>query len=61
MRYTKRSSVEPWIENLVKKVIKGRMKGKRGRGKPRITMLDHIKADEPHGKIKCRAMDRESF
>ena len=26
--------------------IEGRMEGKRGRGKPRIMMLDDIKADE---------------
>ena len=33
-------------ESLVKKVIEGRMEVKRGRGKPRIMMLDDIKADE---------------
>ena len=41
------------------KVIEGRMEGKRGRGKPRIMMLDDIKADETYEKIKRRAMDRE--
>ena len=60
MRHTERSSVEPLIENLVKEVIEGRMEGKRGRGKPRIMMLDHIKADETYEMIKRRAMDRES-
>ena len=32
---------------------------KRWRGKPRIIMLDDIKADETYKKINCRAMDRE--
>ena len=31
-------------ESLEKEVIEGRMEGKRGRGKPRIIMLDDIKA-----------------
>ena len=35
------------------------MEGKRGRVKPRIMMLDDIKADETCEKIKRRAMDRE--
>ena len=39
-------------ESLVKEVIEGRMRGKRGRGKPRIKMLDDIKADETYEKIK---------
>ena len=30
---------------LVKEVIEGRMEGKRGREKPRIMMLDDVKAD----------------
>ena len=46
-------------ESLVKEVIEGRMEGKRGRVKPRIMMLDDIKADETYAKIKRRAMDRE--
>ena len=46
-------------ESLVKRVIEGRMEGKRGRGEPRIMMLDDIKADETYEKIKRRAMDRE--
>ena len=29
-------------------IIEGWMEGKRGRGKPRIMMLDDIKADETH-------------
>ena len=33
-------------KSLVKEVIEGRMEGKRGRGKPRIMMIDVIKADE---------------
>ena len=48
-------------ESLVKEVIEGRMEGKRGRGKPRIMMLDDIKADETYEKIKRRAMDRECW
>ena len=48
-------------DSLVKEVIEGRMEGKRGRGKPRIMMLDDIKADETYEKIKRRAMDRECW
>ena len=50
-------------ESLVKEVIEviGRMEGKRERGKPRIMMLDDIKADETYEKIKRRAMDRECW
>ena len=48
-------------ESLVKKVIGWRMEGKKGRGKPRIMMLDDIKADETHEKFKRRAMDRECW
>ena len=48
-------------ESLVKEVIEGRMKGKRVRGKPRIMMLDYIKADMIYEKIKRRAMDRECW
>ena len=33
-------------ESLVKEVIEGQMEGKSGREKPRIMMLDDIKADE---------------
>ena len=37
------------------------MEGKRGRGKPRIMMLDDIKADETYEKIKRRVTDRECW
>ena len=37
------------------------MEGKRGKGKPRIMMLDDIKADEPYEKFKRRDMDRECW
>ena len=33
----------------------------RKRGKPRIMMLDGIKAEETYDKIKRRAMDRECW
>ena len=46
-------------ESLVKKIKEGRLEGKRGRRKTCIMMLDGIKADETHEKIKLRAMDRE--
>ena len=38
-------------ESLVKQVIEGRIEGKRGRGKPRIMMLDDIKADETYVRL----------
>ena len=44
-------------KSLVKEVTKEQMLKKKGRGKPRIMMLDDIKADETHEKIKSRAMD----
>ena len=37
------------------------MKGQRGIGKPLAMMLDDIKVDETHEKIKRRAMDRECW
>ena len=43
----------------MKEVIEGRMEGKKGREKPRIIMLDEIKAGESYEKIKRRAMDTE--
>ncbi len=39
-------------ESLLKEVIEGRMEGKKRRGKPRIIMLDDIKAGELNLKIK---------
>ena len=47
--------------HLVKEVIEGEIKGQRGKGKPRIMMLDHIKADESSENFKRRAMDRECW
>ena len=35
------------------------MEVKHGRGKPRIMVLDDIKANETNEKIKRRSMDRE--
>ena len=37
------------------------MKGKRGRGKLRMMMLDDIRADGTYEKIERRAMDRERW
>ena len=45
----------------MKEVIEGRMECKKGRGKPRIMMLDDIKADETYEKIKRQAMVRECW
>ena len=45
----------------MKEIIEERMEGKRGRGKPRIMMLDDIKADETYENIKPRAMGRECW
>ena len=41
-------------ESLVKEVIEGRMKGKRG--KPNIMLLDDIKTNETYEMIKRRAL-----
>ena len=46
-------------ESLVKELIEGRMEGKRGAGKPRIMILDDIKANQTYEKIKHRAIDRD--
>ena len=43
--------------SLVKKVIEGQMEDERG--KPRIMMLDDIKADQTYEKIKRRTLDKE--
>ena len=48
-------------ESLVKEVTVGRMEGKKGRGKPRIMLLDDIKADETYEKIKRIALDRVNW
>ena len=48
-------------KSLVKEVIEERLEVKKGRGKPRIMMLDDIKADEIYEKIKRRAIDRECW
>ena len=46
-------------ESLVNEIIKRLMKGKRGRGKPRIIMLDFIEANESYEKLWRRATDRK--
>ena len=45
-------------ESLVKRVIEGRMEGKRG--KPRIMLLNDIKTSNTFELIKRRALDRET-
>ena len=57
---TEKAMETSWEEKaLLNKLLNGRMEGKRGRGMPRIMMLDEIKADETNEKIKRRAIDRE--
>ena len=46
-------------QNLEKEVMEGRIEGKRGRGQPRIMMLDNIIAHEACEKIKRITMGRE--
>ena len=45
-------------ERLMKKVVEGRMKGKRGKGRPREGMISELKGDS-YGKMKRMAEDRE--
>jgi hypothetical protein len=45
---------------LMRDVIEGRMEGKRGRGRPRIGMLDELK-EKSYEKMKRRADNREEW
>ena len=57
--------MKPWLghilrqESLVKNVIKGRIEVKKESERPRILLLDDIKANETYEKIKRKAMDRK--
>lgn len=47
-------------DGLMKEVIEGRCLGKRGRGRPRIGMLEEL-GEGSYGKMKRRAEDREGW
>jgi len=52
-----------WIGHVVrgeglKKIMEGRMRGKRGRGRPREGVISELKGDS-YGKMKRMAEDRE--
>ena len=48
-------------EGLLKEVIEGRMFGKRGRGRPRIGMLDVLLEGNKFHRMKRRAEDRNEW
>lgn len=48
-------------ESLVRDVLEGRLEGSRGRGRPRIMMLDDITGHRTYAEIKRIAMDRETW
>ena len=45
-------------EGLVKDVMEGRTFGKKGRGRPRIMLLDDLKKDDSYQAMKSKARDR---
>src|ERR1700761_6681016 len=49
------------VGSLVKDVLEGRLEGRRGRGRPRIMLLDDIKGEDSYASLKRRAMDRVSW
>ena len=50
-------------EGLMKEVLEGGIDGKRGRGRPRIGMLDELKKtkEESYQKMKRKAENREEW
>ena len=70
----KRSMVETivrkkknWIEHimredgLMKEVMEGKMEGKRGRGRKRISMLDELMENKQYRDLKRKAEDRQGW
>ena len=69
----KRSMVETivrrkknWIGHIMRgdgliEVLEGKMKGKRGRGRKRIGMIDELMINERYGDLKRRAEDRQGW
>ena len=48
-------------ESLVGDVLEGMVEGKRGRGRPRTKMIDHLKRKEDYKSLKIREQDREEW
>src|SRR5215510_7102107 len=47
-------------QGMLKKIIEGRMEGKRGRGRMRIGMLDLLQEEGGYAAMKRRALDRQA-
>src|SRR6218665_3269875 len=61
-----RSRQRNWMRHIVRgdslqrEIIKGRMEGKRGRGRPRQKLLDWMMSEE-YSKLKEEAQHRETW
>ena len=49
------------VRGLMKEVMKGKMEGKRGRGRKRIGMIDELMKNKKYGDLKRRAEDRQGW
>src|SRR6218665_2876157 len=64
--YSERGVTSNWMrhivrgESLQREIIKGRMEGKRGRGRPRQKLLDWMMSEE-YSKLKEEAQHRETW
>ena len=47
-------------ENMMKTVIEGKIEGKRGRGRPRLGMLNEL-IENKYVNMKIKAMNREEW
>ena len=48
-------------DGLMKEVMKGKIEGKRGRGRKRIGVIDELVDNEQYGDLKRRAEDRQGW
>ena len=67
LRETIRRRKKNWLghilrgNNMLRDVLEGKMKGKRGRGRPRIGMVSELKEAETYESMKRKSQDREQW
>ena len=67
LRETIRRRKKNWLghilrgNNMLRDVLEGKMKGKRGRGRPRIGMVSELKEAETYETMKRKPQDREQW